>query len=69
MTHICWYQLRRRAALLLALPTVVTLAACRHRAWREAALATGGDPARGRQAIGRYGCGACHTIPGVQGAD
>jgi cytochrome c len=29
---------------------------------------TGGDPHRGRAAISRYGCSACHTIPGVQGA-
>jgi cytochrome c len=27
-----------------------------------------GDPAAGQQAIGRYGCGGCHVIPGVQGA-
>lgn len=27
-----------------------------------------GDPAAGQQAISRYGCGGCHTIPGVQGA-
>ena len=36
---------------------------------RAAAEMTGGDPARGRQQIGRYGCAACHTIPGVPGAD
>jgi cytochrome c len=24
-----------------------------------------GDPARGRIAIGRYGCVACHVIPGI----
>jgi putative membrane protein len=35
---------------------------------REAALLTGGDVARGRAAIGRYGCGSCHTIAGVPGA-
>lgn len=29
---------------------------------------TGGDPHRGRAAITRYGCSACHTIPGVTGA-
>lgn len=29
---------------------------------------TGGNPARGRSAIGRYGCAACHQIPGVRGA-
>jgi cytochrome c len=28
----------------------------------------GGSPARGRPAIARYGCGSCHTIPGIQGA-
>jgi cytochrome c len=28
----------------------------------------GADPGRGPQAIGRYGCGACHVIPGVTGA-
>jgi cytochrome c len=29
---------------------------------------TGGQPERGRQAIERYGCGACHEVPGVNGA-
>ena len=28
----------------------------------------GGDPARGRQAMMRHGCGGCHVIPGVGGA-
>ena len=32
------------------------------------AAALGGDATRGRAAIGRYGCGACHTIDGVRGA-
>ena len=35
---------------------------------RAAHAMTGGDPHRGRAAITRYGCSACHTIPGVQGA-
>lgn len=30
---------------------------------------TGGDPARGRQAMQRYSCTACHTVPGIPGAD
>jgi cytochrome c len=30
---------------------------------------TGGDPAAGRIKIRNYGCQACHTIPGVTGAD
>jgi cytochrome c2 len=31
-------------------------------------LTRGGDPDAGRVAIGRYGCGGCHEIPGVVGA-
>ncbi|MBV9532554.1 MAG: c-type cytochrome [Bradyrhizobium sp.] len=34
-----------------------------------ARLITGGDPARAHAAIRRYGCGGCHTIPGIPGAD
>lgn len=29
----------------------------------------GGEPDRGEALIEAYGCGACHTIPGVRGAD
>lgn len=28
-----------------------------------------GNPQHGAVALGEYGCGACHTIPGVTGAD
>lgn len=31
--------------------------------------AAGGDPQAVQQAIAKYGCGACHVIPGVQGAN
>ena len=27
----------------------------------------GGDPAKGKEAAARYGCIACHNIPGIQG--
>lgn len=30
---------------------------------------TGGEPARGRRAIDHYGCGTCHEIGGVAGAN
>jgi cytochrome c1 len=30
---------------------------------------TGGNPQRGKAALSKYGCSACHTIPGVRGAD
>ncbi|HEY1190038.1 MAG TPA: c-type cytochrome [Gemmata sp.] len=60
-----------RTALLLAV--LVVLPACDRltRGEREddAGRITGGDPTRGRDAIARRGCAACHTIPGVTGAD
>ena len=33
----------------------------------RAMMLTGGDPDAGRVAAARYGCGGCHTIPGVVG--
>ena len=36
---------------------------------RRAEAMTGGSPQRGKAAINRYGCGSCHTIPGVRGAN
>ena len=32
-------------------------------------LVPGGDPSRGKALIIQFGCPACHTIPGVKGAD
>ena len=30
---------------------------------------TRGRPERGAMALARYGCGGCHTVPGIVGAD
>ncbi|HSM54632.1 MAG TPA: cytochrome c3 family protein [Candidatus Sulfomarinibacteraceae bacterium] len=60
---ICLYLL---AAGLLA------LAACRaEEAGDEPGLSNQflGDPELGAEALDRYGCGSCHTIPGIKGAD
>jgi cytochrome c len=35
---------------------------------QEAVTLTGGNPDRGVAAVGRYGCGSCHTIPGIRSA-
>jgi cytochrome c1 len=35
----------------------------------ESVIVTGGSPRRGATFIRAYGCGACHTIPGIRGAD
>lgn len=51
-----------------ALLVVLIAAACRHQDDRTARELTGGEPSRGRVAIRSYGCGACHTVPGVRGA-
>lgn len=42
---------------------------CAGDAKRTAAAMTGGDPDKGKLAIDQRGCGACHTIPGVRGAN
>jgi cytochrome c2 len=36
---------------------------------RPPTLRATGDTQRGRAAIEEYGCGSCHTIPGVRGAN
>jgi cytochrome c2 len=54
-----------RAASLAALAAAL---ACSGGASERARALTGGDPAKGRDAIGARGCGACHAIPGVPGA-
>jgi cytochrome c len=46
----------------------VTLVGCHRSDHQTARQMTSGDPSRGREAIRAYGCGACHTVPGVRGA-
>lgn len=52
------------SALMLFLPTV----ACGSEQPSLAVISTGGNPEHGPVLIRRYGCGSCHTIPGVRGA-
>jgi cytochrome c1 len=51
--------------------TLLPLTGCDDPAANRAAsvLTGGGDPHRGKAAISAYGCGTCHTVPGVRGAD
>jgi cytochrome c len=46
---------------------LLAAAACEHSSQNLAAL-TGGDARRGAVLIRQYGCGSCHTIPGIRGA-
>lgn len=54
-------------AVVVALALVVT--GCRDDPQPRPPGADVGDPAAGAAAIQAYGCGACHTVPGVRGAD
>jgi len=56
-----------RLATAVALPAL--LAACASDARTEAARLTGGNPERGGALIRHYGCGSCHTIAGIPGAN
>ena len=44
------------------------LSGCGQQVKEQAARMTGGDPDRGPDLIRKYGCGACHLIPGIEGA-
>jgi cytochrome c len=61
---------RRRRSLGMTC-AVLLAAACgsSHAAEQEAVALTGGDVAKGRAAIRAYGCGSCHHIRGVGGAE
>jgi cytochrome c len=42
---------------------------CENHVRRTAVQITGGDPDRAAAAVRKYGCGSCHTIPGIDGAN
>jgi cytochrome c len=57
------------AAMLCIVPLAAACSGANEANAREAAAMTGGDPARGPQLMCKYGCQACHTVPGVVGAN
>lgn len=56
--------------LFAALLASLTLAGCDNapRTQMPAMAGNGGDPRHGAALIRQFGCGACHTIPGIRGA-
>lgn len=58
----------RRRAIVVVLAAMLSLA-CNRQAHDTAVALTGGDPARGKEAIRAYGCYTCHTIPGIANAN
>lgn len=60
---------RPRAPVLPVMMLLLSTAACHQSRPGGATTVPGGDPARGQAFLAAYGCGACHTIPGVRGAN
>lgn len=58
-------------ALLTCAIAAIALAAggCHEGAVEAGVAVPGGDPDAGRRLLDNYGCGECHVIPGVAGAD
>jgi cytochrome c2 len=48
---------------------LIGLASCNREVERTAAVMTGGKPGIGKQVMQQYGCGSCHTIPGIPRAN
>lgn len=66
------YRSKRRQLLAPALVGLLGLltAACNDTGGEEQQYPTlAGDPERGAWLVERIGCGSCHVIPGIQGAD
>jgi cytochrome c len=59
----------RRTAAACALAWLALASACVENSWNAGAEVVGGDPARGKAAISHYGCGSCHAVSGVPGAE
>jgi cytochrome c1 len=58
--------MRRVAALLVAVALGAGVAACKQ---ERPPVRVEGSVDLGKIAIRRYGCGSCHTIPGIKEAD
>lgn len=62
-------EMREVRSLVWGLIGAMVFAGCRESAGRETRyVVVGGDADRGKAAIASYGCGSCHTIPGVRAA-
>jgi len=62
------WALATTVAGVAAVCAAASVAACNDTGGAPFRGVDGGDPARGVRALGTYGCGSCHMIPGVDGA-
>lgn len=56
------------ALLFVMASATLFVIGCSQQSRRTAAAQVGGDPSRGEAVIEKYGCGGCHTIPGIRNA-
>jgi len=66
-----WLAPRRRHVMAVpaALAVLAAVTACGPASESAVDERLGGSPEQGRQALAAWGCGTCHTIPGVQRAN
>lgn len=73
MTSVsAWYRLGGLMLIVVAALLVATSVYSAKEWSKRQAMAmamTGGDPALAPPIFRRYGCGGCHAIPGISGAD
>lgn len=67
--HVLKSAARVTAPLTIAACISIVLSGCNETAVNAQSTRFGGDPHRGATLIRQYGCGSCHTIPGINGAD
>jgi cytochrome c oxidase assembly factor CtaG/cytochrome c2 len=58
-----------KVSCVLICLAVIALSACSDRATELPRVLTNSNPERGKVALIKYGCTACHTIPGVAGSN
>ena len=58
----------KTAIAIVAAACAFGLCGCGDDEQHTAEVTTGGNAQRGAATIARYGCGSCHTIPGISGA-
>jgi mono/diheme cytochrome c family protein len=64
-----WLAPPRRTAMAAPALAIVLLASCGRPSESAVDSRAGGDAAQGRQVLAAWGCGTCHTIPGVPRAN
>lgn len=59
----------RTGPVLVAVVAALALAGCQDDEPSARSTVATGNPQLGQELLVSYGCGSCHTIPGVKGAD